>query len=88
LKRRFKTGLSTAGLPTAESIDEYDFGVLLQLNEKEIMSLFDIDFILSLTLRQQLGVCIEVSGIIRLFSFCTSIAPPIFSTVGCGFLYN
>ena len=44
-KRRFQTAMKTAGLPTAKSIDEYDFGFHPQLNKKEIMALFDMDFI-------------------------------------------
>jgi len=44
-KRRFQTAMKTAGLPTAKSIDEYDFGFHPQLNKKEIMALFDMEFI-------------------------------------------
>jgi DNA replication protein DnaC len=44
-RRRFQTAMKTAGLPTAKSIDEYDFGFHPQLNKKEIMALFDMDFI-------------------------------------------
>jgi DNA replication protein DnaC len=44
-KRRFETAMKTAGLPTAKSIDEYDFSFHPQLNKKEIISLFDMDFI-------------------------------------------
>jgi DNA replication protein DnaC len=44
-KRRFETAMKTAGLPSARSIDEYDFSFHPQLNKKEIMSLFDMDFI-------------------------------------------
>jgi DNA replication protein DnaC len=44
-KRRFQTAMKTAGLPTAKSIDEYDFSFHPQLNKKEIMALFDMDFI-------------------------------------------
>ncbi len=36
-KRRFQTAMKTAGLPTAKSIDEYDFSFHPQLNKKEIM---------------------------------------------------
>jgi DNA replication protein DnaC len=44
-KRRFQTAMKTAGLPGAKSIDEYDFSFHPQLNKKEIMSLFDMDFV-------------------------------------------
>jgi DNA replication protein DnaC len=44
-KRRFQTAMKTAGLPTAKSIDEYDFSFHPQLNKKEIMTLFDMQFI-------------------------------------------
>lgn len=44
-KRRFQTAMKTAGLPTAKSIEEYDFSFHPQLNKKEIMTLFDLDFI-------------------------------------------
>jgi hypothetical protein len=44
-KRRCKSAMKTAGLPTAKSIDEYDFSFHPQLNKKEIMALFDMDFI-------------------------------------------
>ena len=44
-KRRFQTAMKTAGLPTAKSVDEYDFSFHPQLNKKEIMALFDMDFI-------------------------------------------
>jgi DNA replication protein DnaC len=44
-KRRFETAMKTAGLPTAKSIEEYDFGFHPQLNKKEIMALFDMEFI-------------------------------------------
>jgi len=44
-KRRFQTAMKTAGLPTAKSIDEYDFSFHPQLNKKEIMALFDMEFI-------------------------------------------
>jgi DNA replication protein DnaC len=32
-KRRFQTAMKTAGLPTAKSIDEYDFSFHPQLNK-------------------------------------------------------
>ena len=44
-KRRFQTAMKTAGPPTAKSIDEYDFSFHPQLNKKEIMALFDMEFI-------------------------------------------
>ena len=44
-KCRFETAMKTAGLPGAKSIEEYDFGFHPQLNKKEIMALFDMDFI-------------------------------------------
>jgi DNA replication protein DnaC len=44
-KRRFQTAMKTAGLPGAKTIEEYDFSFHPQLNKKEIMSLFDMDFI-------------------------------------------
>jgi DNA replication protein DnaC len=44
-KRRFETAMKTAGLPTAKSIEEYDFSFHPQLNKKEIMALFDMEFI-------------------------------------------
>src|SRR5512139_1542700 len=44
-KRRFQTAMKTAGLPATKTIDEYDFAFHPQLSKKEIMSLFDMDFI-------------------------------------------
>jgi len=44
-KRRFQTAMKTAGLPTAKSIDEYESSFHPQLNKKEIMALFDMEFI-------------------------------------------
>jgi DNA replication protein DnaC len=44
-KRRFQTAMKNAGLPTAKSIDEYDFSFHPQLNKKESMALFDMEFI-------------------------------------------
>jgi DNA replication protein DnaC len=37
--------MKTAGLPGAKSIDKYDFSFHPQVNKKEIMSLFDMDFV-------------------------------------------
>jgi DNA replication protein DnaC len=44
-KRRVQTAMKTAGLPCAKTIEEYDFGFHPNLNKKEVMSLFDLDFI-------------------------------------------
>ena len=44
-KRRIQTAMKTAGLPIAKTIEEYDFAFHPKLNKKEVMSLFDLDFI-------------------------------------------
>jgi DNA replication protein DnaC len=44
-KRRIQTAMKTAGLPVAKSIEEYDFSFHAKLNKKQVMSLFDLDFI-------------------------------------------
>lgn len=44
-KRRVQTAMKTAGLPVAKTIEEYDFSFHPKLNKKEVMSLFDLDFI-------------------------------------------
>lgn len=44
-KRRIQTAMKTAGLPAAKSIDEYDFSFHPRLNKKQVMNLFDLDFI-------------------------------------------
>lgn len=44
-KRRVQTAMKTAGLPAAKTIEEYDFSFHPQLNKKQVMSLFDLDFI-------------------------------------------
>jgi DNA replication protein DnaC len=44
-KRRIQTAMKTAGLPVAKTIEEYDFGFHPKLNKKEVMGLFDLDFI-------------------------------------------
>ena len=44
-KRRVQTAMKTAGLPVAKTIEEYDFTFHPKLNKKEVMSLFDLDFI-------------------------------------------
>lgn len=46
-KRRVQTAMKTAGLPSAKTIEEYDFTFHPNLNKKEVMSLFDLDFIRS-----------------------------------------
>jgi len=44
-KRRIETAMKTAGLPAAKTIEEYDFGFHAELNKKEVMGLFDLEFI-------------------------------------------
>jgi DNA replication protein DnaC len=44
-KRRIQTAMKTAGLPSAKTIEEYDFNFHPKLNKKQVMSLFDLDFI-------------------------------------------
>jgi DNA replication protein DnaC len=44
-KRRIQTAMKTAGLPVSKTIEEYDFGFHPKLNKKEVMGLFDLDFI-------------------------------------------
>ena len=44
-KRRIQTAMKTAGLPTAKTIEEYDFSFHPKLNKKQVMGLFDLDFI-------------------------------------------
>ena len=44
-KRRVQTAMKTAGLPCAKTIEEYDFTFHPNLNKKEVMTLFDLDFI-------------------------------------------
>jgi DNA replication protein DnaC len=44
-KRRVQTAMKTAGLPAAKTIDAYDFTFHPDLNKKEVMALFDLDFI-------------------------------------------
>ncbi len=43
--RRIQTAMKTAGLPTAKTIEEYDFSFHPQLDRKEVMELFDLSFI-------------------------------------------
>lgn len=44
-KRRIQTAMKTAGLPIAKTIEEYDFSFHPNLNKKEVMALFDLNFI-------------------------------------------
>ena len=44
-KRRVQTAMKTAGLPSAKTIEEYDFSFHPSLNKKEVMNLFDLAFI-------------------------------------------
>lgn len=44
-KRRVQTAMKTAGLPSAKTIDSYDFSFHPNLNQKDVMSLFDLEFI-------------------------------------------
>jgi DNA replication protein DnaC len=44
-KRRVQTAMKTAGLPSAKTIDTYDFSFHPNLNQKEVMSLFDLEFV-------------------------------------------
>ena len=44
-KRRISTAMKTAGLPTAKTIEEYDFSFHPQLDKKAVMELFDLSFI-------------------------------------------
>lgn len=44
-KRRIQTAMKTAGLPVAKTIEEYDFSFHPNLNKKEVMALFDLNFI-------------------------------------------
>ena len=43
--RRIKAALRTAGLPFEKTIEEYDFGFHPGLDKKQVMTLFDLDFI-------------------------------------------
>jgi len=43
--RRLKTALKTAGLPFEKTIEEYDFGFHPNLDKRQIMTLFELDFI-------------------------------------------
>lgn len=44
-KRRVQTAMKTAGLPSAKTIEQYDFTFHKNLKKKEVMSLFDLKFI-------------------------------------------
>lgn len=44
-KRRIQTAMKTAGLPVAKTIEEYDFSFHPQLDQAEVMDLFDLSFI-------------------------------------------
>jgi DNA replication protein DnaC len=44
-KRRIQTAMKTAGLPSAKTIEEYDFSFHPQLDKKMVMELFDLTFI-------------------------------------------
>ncbi|MCK5195442.1 MAG: ATP-binding protein, partial [Desulfobulbaceae bacterium] len=44
-KRRIQTAMKRAGLPTAKTIEEYDFSFHPQLDQGEVMELFDLSFI-------------------------------------------
>lgn len=43
--RRVQTAMKTAGLPSAKTIEEYDFSFHPHLDKKTVMELFDLDFI-------------------------------------------
>jgi len=44
-KRRITTAMKRAGLPTAKTIEEYDFSFHPHLDKKAVMELFDLTFI-------------------------------------------
>lgn len=44
-KRSIHTAMKTAGLPTAKTIEEYDFSFHPQLDKKAVMELFDLTFV-------------------------------------------
>ncbi len=44
-KRRINTAMKIAGLPTAKTIEGYDFSFHPQLDKKAVMELFDLTFI-------------------------------------------
>src|SRR4030065_416966 len=44
-KRRVHTAMKTAGLPTAKTIEEYDFSFHPHLEKKAVLELFDLTFL-------------------------------------------
>jgi len=44
-KRRIHTAMKIAGLPTAKTIEEYDFSFHPQLDKKSVLELFDLTFL-------------------------------------------
>lgn len=44
-KRRIQTAMKTAGLPSAKTIEEYNFSFHPHLDKKTVMELFDLTFI-------------------------------------------
>lgn len=44
-KRRIHTAMKIAGLPTAKTIEEYDFSFHPQLDKKAVLELFDLTFL-------------------------------------------
>ena len=44
-KRRVHTAMKIAGLPTAKTIEEYDFSFHPQLDKKAVLELFDLTFL-------------------------------------------
>jgi DNA replication protein DnaC len=44
-KRRIHTAMKTAGLPSAKTIEEYDFSFHPRLDRKTVMDLFDLAFV-------------------------------------------
>ena len=44
-KRRFHTAMKIAGLPSAKTIEEYDFSFHPHLDKKTVMELFDLTFV-------------------------------------------
>lgn len=43
--RRVKTALKIAGLPYEKTIEQYDFGFHPEMDKRQIMNLFDLDFL-------------------------------------------
>lgn len=44
-ERRVKTALKTGGLPFEKTIEQYDFSFHADLDKRQVMSLFDLDFV-------------------------------------------